>query len=147
MTQANLLESAAFPRPTFWAPHTRRVEQLAWPIGARVGNMTVPRSFPGSPSFPSSSIPIQNLQCRNQQLFGRKLRLGPSSSRAGRLGGVKKHSVTEIWHLKGFPAHPLPEGVDGNHRGLPRAPADNIPQKITAQWFKDPPPNPALFFK
>lgn len=53
---------------------------------ARVGSMTVPRSFPGSPSFPSSSIPIQNLQCRNQQLFGRKLGWGPQVLGLGALG-------------------------------------------------------------
>ena len=89
MTQANLLESNSVVMPRILGlSHQRRMAHLAWPIGQGVDSMAVSptHSFPSSPSFPRSSIPIQNLQCRNQQLFGQKLSWGPQVLGLGALG-------------------------------------------------------------
>lgn len=135
MTQANLLESNGVTPCILGLSHQRQVAQLAWPIGQGVDSRDVSptHSFPSSPSFPRSSIPIQNLQCRNQQLFGQKLSWGPQVLGLGALGheetlcdrdmasqGVSCSASQRMWM---------------GTRGLPRAPADNIPQKIIAQWF------------
>ena len=122
MTQPNLPESnSVVTARILGLSCQRRVAQLAWPVGQGVDSMAISPT-PSSPSFPRSSIPTQNLQCRNQQLFGQKLGWDPQVLGLGALGheetlcdrdmasqGVSCSASHRVWMgaVEAFPEPPL----------------------------------------
>lgn len=105
MTQPNLPESnSVVTARILGLSCQRRVAQLAWPVGQGVDSMAISPT-PAAPLFPEAPSQLRIYNVGTSSYLARNL-AGTLKFSGWEPWGMKKRSVTEIWHLKGFLALP-----------------------------------------